>query len=103
MSEAQIIAVFRFHPAQKTVDEMDKLYGEMSDIVSAMSGYVAHKVFRSEDGERVVIGEWADKDAFLAWDRHPEHKKAKELGKAYMFDSYYVAVGDIFERHVKTS
>ena len=26
MSEAQIIAVFRFHPAQKTVDEMDKLY-----------------------------------------------------------------------------
>jgi len=52
MSEAQIIAVFRFHPAQKTVDEMDKLYGEMSDIVSAMPGYVAQ--YPSGEGRGVI-------------------------------------------------
>lgn len=101
MSEAKIIAAFRFTPAQKTVEELDRLYGEMSNIVAAMPGYLSHKMFSGDDGERVVVAEWTDKDAFLAWDRHPEHKKAKELGKAYLFDAYDVAVADIFEHHTK--
>ena len=101
MPEAKIIAVFRFTPSQDTLEELDRLYGEMSDIVVAMPGYLSHKMFVANDQERVVVAEWADRDAFLAWDTHPEHKKAKELGKAYLFDAYDVAVADIFERHRK--
>ena len=101
VAESRIITVFRMYAAKASFEEFERLYGEMSGIVSAMPGYVAHKVFVAEDGERVVVAEWSDKDAFLAWDRHPEHKKAKELGKAYLFDSYDVAVAEIFERHAK--
>lgn len=102
MADAKVIAAFRFHPAEeKTAAELNRLYGEMSDIVSAMPGYAGHKMFTADDGERVVVAEWTDRQAFLAWGKHPEHKKAKELGKAYLFDSYDVAVADIFERHAK--
>jgi len=101
MSEAKIIAVFRMYAAQASFDEFEQLYGEMSGIVAAMPGYVSHKVFVADDGERVVVAEWESKDAFLNWDTHPDHKRAKELGKQYLFDSYDVVVADIFERHVK--
>ena len=60
----------------------------MSEIVSAMPGYAGHKVFRAEDGELVVVAEWRDKAAFAAWDEHPDHKRAKELGKAYLLDAF---------------
>lgn len=101
MNDATIIAAFRMYVAEETRAEFERLYGEMSDIVSAMQGYVGHKVFVADDGERVVIAEWSDREAFVAWDHHPDHLRAKELGKSRLFNAYDVAVADIFERHAK--
>lgn len=99
MSEGGIIAAFRTRPTQETLAEFDALYAEMSEIVSAMPGYAGHKVFKADDGEMVVVAEWTDREAFLAWDKHPDHKRAKELGKARLLRDYDVAVGEIFEHH----
>ena len=49
----------------------------------------------------VVIAEWTDREAFLAWDKHPDHERAKELGKARLLREYDVAAGEIFEHHRK--
>ena len=81
MPKGGVIAAFRTRPSVDTVREFEALYAEMSEIVSAMPGYAGHKVFRAEDGELVVVAEWRDKAAFAAWDEHPDHKRAKELGK----------------------
>ncbi len=57
--------------------------------------------FSSPNGEDVLIVEFLTREAFDAWDKHPEHKKAKMLGKDYIFESYDVKVGEVFERHTK--
>jgi heme-degrading monooxygenase HmoA len=101
MPEGGIIAAFRTRPAAETLTEFDALYAEMSAIVSAMPGHLGHKVFTADDGELVVIAEWADRESFLAWDKHPDHERAKQLGKAGLLRQYDVAVGDIFEHHRK--
>lgn len=101
MPKGGVIAAFRTRPSVDTVREFEALYAEMSEIVSAMPGYAGHKVFRAEDGELVVVAEWRDKAAFVAWDEHPDHKRAKELGKAYLLDAFDVAVGEVFEHHHK--
>ena len=84
MPEGGIIAAFRTRPTQETLAEFEALYAEMSAIVSAMPGYAGHKVFTADDGEMVVIAEWTDREAFLAWDKHPDHERAKELGMPVM-------------------
>ncbi len=60
-----------------------------------------HERFTSVNGDDVLIVEFLTKEAFLAWDTHPEHKKAKMLGKEYIFESCDVKVGEVFERHTK--
>lgn len=102
MAIGGILAAFRTRPTVETLAEFDSLYAEMSAIVSAMPGYAGHKVFKADDGEIVVIAEWTDRPAFLAWDRHPDHERAKELGKSRLLQEYDVAVGDIFEHHRKS-
>lgn len=96
-----IIAVFRSRTNPEFSAELDRLYGEMSNHIAKLPGYLGHKLFTAEDGEQVVIAEFENEEAFLAWDHHPEHKKAKERGKADIFTEYDVAVAKIFERHTK--
>ena len=60
-----------------------------------------HERFSSPNGEDVLIVEFLTREAFDAWDKHPEHKKAKMLGKDYIFESYDVKVGEVFEQHTK--
>lgn len=96
-----IIAVFRSRTNPKTQEEFDDLYSQMTEHIGKIKGYVNHKMFAAKDGENCVIAEFADEKAFLEWDVHPEHKKAKERGKAEVFLEYDVAVATIFERHSK--
>lgn len=96
-----IIAVFRARVNDSAQDEFNSLYAEMGDIVSKMSGYISHKAFGAEDGEAVVIAEFEDMETVEEWDVHPDHKRAKQKGKDYIFDAYDVAVARIVERHTK--
>ena len=45
-----------------------------------MPGYVAHKVFVAEDGERVTLVRFADRASHEAWARHPDHRVAQRAG-----------------------
>ncbi len=42
----------------------------MSDLARSMPGYVEHKVFTAEDGERVTLVRFADAASHRAWERH---------------------------------
>ena len=96
-----IIAIFRSRVAKEHGGEFGRRYAEMSALVEAIPGYGSHERFSSPNGEDVLIVEFLTREAFDAWDKHPEHKKAKMLGKDYIFDSFDVKVGEVFERHTK--
>lgn len=57
----------------------------MSELAREVPGYVSHKGFVAEDGEKVTIVEFESEDALREWKRHPEHVKAKRLG----FEKFY--------------
>lgn len=99
MTEPKHMEVFRYRLDPDFKGEFDDLYGRMVTIVSAMPGYIEHKVFRHEDGEYCLIAYFKDRETVDAWDVHPEHKYAKERGKADIFRFYDVAVGEIYEHH----
>lgn len=96
-----IVAVFRSRVASHAVEEFTQRYAELSEHVVLIPGYLSHKVFVSSDDENCLIVEFATEEAFIAWDTHPEHNKAKERGKADVFSVYDVKVGRVFEHHHK--
>ena len=44
-------------------------------------GYISHKGFWAEDGERVTIVEFEHEEGQRAWRTHPEHIEAQRQGR----------------------
>ena len=95
------VEVFRHRIAPDFRGEFDALYERMLTVVKGLKGYISHKVFVAEDGERVLVGYFESFDAIEEWDVHPEHKYAKERGKTDIFTEYDVIVAEVVERHTK--
>ena len=57
-----------------------------------MPGYISHKGFVAEDGERVTIVEFASEEAHRAWAAQRDHVEAKKKGRASFYSEYRIQV-----------
>jgi heme-degrading monooxygenase HmoA len=91
----QVVTLFR----SRLRDDGAGAYAEhaerMSELARSMPGYVEHKVFIAEDGERVTLVTFADAASHEAWRTHPEHRAAQQAGRAGYYSEYSVAVGTV--------
>jgi heme-degrading monooxygenase HmoA len=69
-------------------DEYGPMAKHMSELAQTIPGYIAHKGFVAEDGERVTIVEFETEQALHEWRRHPEHAMAKRRGIESFFSDY---------------
>ena len=83
-----IVTVFRSRLNPGTQDEYGPMAKHMSDLARGIPGYISHKGFVAEDGERVTIVEFDSEEALHAWRVHPEHAKAKRRGIESFFSEY---------------
>src|SRR5215471_3682694 len=80
-----IVTVFRSRLNSDIQDEYGLMATRMSELARTVPGYVSHKGFIAEDGERVTIVEFETEDALRNWKVHSEHQNAKRLG----FSKFY--------------
>jgi len=66
-------------------DEYGPTAARMSELARTVPGYVSHKGYVADDGERVTIVEFESEEALNRWRMDPEHRGAKKRG----FDSFY--------------
>ena len=59
---------------------------------STIPGYISHKGFFAEDGERVTIVEFESEEAQRVWRMHPEHRVAQRQAKEIYYESHSVQV-----------
>jgi heme-degrading monooxygenase HmoA len=83
-----IVTVFRSRLVPGMQDEYGSMAKRMSDLARTIPGYISHKGFVAEDGERVTIVEFETEEALHEWRRHPEHAKAKRRGIDSFFSDY---------------
>lgn len=83
-----IVTVFRTRLDAQAGEEYAAMAGRMSALVRTVPGYLSHKGFVAEDGERVTIVEFASEEALVAWKRHPAHLDAKKLGFSTFFSAF---------------
>jgi heme-degrading monooxygenase HmoA len=60
-----------------------------------MAGYVEHKAFTAEDGERVTLVTFADRASHDGWARHPQHRAAQQAGIRDYYEEYSISVGEV--------
>ena len=90
----QVVTVFRSR-LRADAHAYPEHAARMSELARTMPGYVEHKVFTAEDGERVTLVTFADRDSHEAWGRHPEHREAQQAGVRDYYEEYSISVGTV--------
>ena len=65
----------------------------IAELARTMPGYVEHKAFTADDGERVTLVTFADRASHDAWRDHPEHRAAQRRGIDAYYSEYSISVG----------
>ncbi len=97
-----IVTVFRSRLKSGAREAYDPMAVRMSELARSMPGYVSHKVFTADDGERVTIVEFADMESHRAWGAHAEHRAAQRQGRADFYSEYKLQVCEIVRESHKT-
>ena len=87
-----IITVFRSRVRPEALQEYATWAARMSELARKMPGYISHKGFAAEDGERVTIVEFESEETLRAWSLHPDHVEAKKKGRASFYSEYRIQI-----------
>jgi heme-degrading monooxygenase HmoA len=90
-----IVTVFRSRLLPGTRDEYVALVERMNALARTMPGYISHKGFFADDGERVTIVEFESEDGMRAWRTHPEHIAAQRLAREKFYSEYRIQVCEL--------
>ena len=90
-----IVTVFRSRLMPDLRDEYIALVNRMVEIAVTIPGYISHKGFLAEDGERVTIVEFEHEDGMRAWRTHPEHRAAQKKGREIYYSEYHIQVCNV--------
>ena len=83
-----IVTVFRSRLKAANEQEYYEWAERIAALAKTMPGYVSHKSFTADDGERVTIVEFESEAALRAWQVDREHGKAKRRGIESFFSEY---------------
>lgn len=87
-----MVTVFRSRLNAEAQEEYKLWAARMSVLAAGIPGYISHKGFVAEDGERVTLVEFESEQGLQAWARHPEHVQAKKKGRSLFFTDYRVQI-----------
>jgi heme-degrading monooxygenase HmoA len=90
-----IVVVFRSRLAPEAGSDYETTAARMDELAVAMPGYVSHKGFAAEDGERVTLVEFESEEAVRAWRMHPEHVEAQRKGRTIFYSEYRLTVCEV--------
>ena len=91
----QVVTVFRSRLSADHLQEYSETAARMDELARSMPGYVEHKAFTAEDGERVTLVTFADRASHDAWRTHAEHRLAQRRGKEAFYEAYSLQVADV--------
>ena len=87
-----IVTIFRSRLRPGLRDEYVALVTRMAELAATMPGYISHKGFFADDGERVTIVEFESEETLRAWRMHPEHIAAQRAGREKYYTEYSVQI-----------
>jgi heme-degrading monooxygenase HmoA len=98
-----IVTVFRTRMNPGVQDEYGPMAKRMSELARTIPGYISHKGFVADDGERVTIVEFETEEALHQWRIDPEHGKAKRRGIEAFFSEFKFQICSVIRARTWTA
>ena len=98
-----VVTIFRNRLKPENVDEYFEWAARISALAKTMPGYVSHKTFAADDGERVTLVEFADEATQRGWSTEMQHVEAKKKGRADFYTEYKLQVCAVTRESVFTA
>jgi heme-degrading monooxygenase HmoA len=92
---AMIVTVFRSRLMPEVGDDYEAVANRMNELAATMPGYISHKGFVAEDGERVTVVEFESEEGMRAWRTHLEHIAAQRKGRQVYYSEYSIQVCEV--------
>jgi heme-degrading monooxygenase HmoA len=90
-----IVVLFRSRLTAAAGADYQEMAAEMFSTAKDMPGFVDFKTFHAEDGERISIVRWQDKETLAAWRNHPRHRIAQQTGRDKWYESYKIEIAEV--------
>jgi heme-degrading monooxygenase HmoA len=90
-----IVTVFRSRLMPAVRDDYVVLANRMNELAATMPGYISHKGFFAEDGERMTVVEFESEEGMRAWRMHPEHIAAQRKARQIYYSEYSIQVCEV--------
>jgi len=87
-----IVTVFRSRLKPENEEEYFEWAARIAALAKTMPGYVSHKSFTADDGERVTIVEFESDEGQRTWATNLQHVEAKKKGRADFYTEYKLQV-----------
>ncbi|HLX43637.1 MAG TPA: antibiotic biosynthesis monooxygenase [Bryobacteraceae bacterium] len=90
-----IVVVFRSRLTPEAGSDYGNMAAEMAETAKDMPGFIDVKSFTAEDGERLTLVWWKDRETLMGWRNHPRHQIAQETGRAKWYQYYKIEVAEV--------
>ncbi|MGH6788924.1 MAG: antibiotic biosynthesis monooxygenase family protein [Pseudolabrys sp.] len=90
-----IVTVFRSRLLPGVREDYVALAERMNELARTMPGYISHKGFFADDGERVTVVEFESEEGMRAWRMDLEHRAAQRKAREIYYSEYSVQVCEV--------
>jgi heme-degrading monooxygenase HmoA len=87
-----VVTLFRNRLRPDAGSDYDTTLKRMLEIVRSMPGYISHKTFIADDGERCTVVEFDTEEHQRAWATNAEHVQAKVKGRSSFYSEYSLQI-----------
>jgi heme-degrading monooxygenase HmoA len=95
-----ILIAFRSRLTAEAGEDYQSLGDELEHLVRENPGYVAHKYYQAEDGERLTMVWFRDEQSLKAWKTLPRHAEAQHRGRERWYEHYTMEVAQVLRTSV---
>jgi len=91
-----IVILFRSKLTSEAGQDYADTNLELEQYVKTMPGYVMAKSFTADDGERLTLVWWRDKESLELWRNNSRHMMAKSQGRQKWYEYYKMEIAEVF-------
>jgi heme-degrading monooxygenase HmoA len=89
------VILFRSKLTPEAGEDYNAMSAEMQSLVQENPGFVDVKYYKSEDGERLTVVWFKDKETLRAWRELPRHREAQSTGRKQWYEYYKMDVATV--------
>jgi heme-degrading monooxygenase HmoA len=104
---SMLVILFRSKLTSEAGQDYNDMNHELENLVRDNPGFIDVKSFKAEDGERLTVVWWKDRESLEQWRNLPRHREAQATGRQKWYEYYKMEVATVervteFDRHSRT-